>query len=432
MHRQPRGQTQHGRRPPRAIGLLLGLLLVASCAQAQPNVGGPVRFLGAWEGTELDAFLAVLAPFEERTGVTVIYTATRDLARTLDDALERGSPPDVAGIAGPAHLQELASTGALRDLSSVIDLQTYKQEVAPTFIELGTVDGRLVGAFGKSTLKGLVWYNPATFRRGTPHTFAELGQMAQTSLASRTSTREWCVGLESREASGWPATDWIELFLLHQAGLEVYDQWVAGELPWTADQVRRAFESYGQVVAEDAVYGGATGARETAFEEAGGPLFTQPPGCLLMVQGSFMPSFFEADGWQPGTDFDFFPFPDINPDSTGEVIGAGDLLGLFSDAPAAEELVRYLVGAEAQQIWVSSGGALSVNRAVDDYPNDLVLREAGMLSGAEHFRFDGSDRMPTAMNEAFWHAALDFTANQDRLPQILDRLEEVRGTAYDR
>jgi hypothetical protein len=40
--------------------------------------------------------------------------------------------------------------------------------------------------------------------------------------------------------------------------------------------------------------------------------------------------------------------------------------------------------------------------------------------------------MPTAMNEAFWHAALDFTANQDRLPQILDRLEEVRGTAYDR
>jgi alpha-glucoside transport system substrate-binding protein len=114
------------------------------------------------------------------------------------------------------------------------------------------------------------------------------------------------------------------------------------------------------------------------------------------------------------------------------VIGAGDLIGLFTDAPAAEELVRYLVSAEAQQIWVSSGGALSVNRAVGDYPNDLVLREAGMLSGAEHFRFDGSDLMPTAMNEAFWHAALDFTSNQDRLPQLLDRLEEVRTTAYDR
>jgi hypothetical protein len=34
--------------------------------------------------------------------------------------------------------------------------------------------------------------------------------------------------------------------------------------------------------------------------------------------------------------------------------------------------------------------------------------------------------MPAAMNEAFWQAILDFTADQGRLDQILDRLEHVR------
>lgn len=412
----------------RAIGLPALLLLAVACASPGGGGAGTVRFLGAWEGSELDAFLEVLAPFEERTGIQVIYTATRDLSGTITDALERGVPPDVAGIAGPAHIEELAAAGALRDLAPVIDLQVYKQEVAPTFIELGTVDGRLVGAFGKSTLKGLVWFNPENLQRGVPHSFDELRRMAQPELAGP--TREWCVGLESRESSGWPGTDWIELFLIHQAGLETYDRWVAGDLSWTSDPVRHAFESFGQIVAEDAVFGGVEGALTTNFADAGDPLFTVPPGCLLLLQGSFMPAFLEADGRQPGADFDFFPFPDIDPASTGEVIGAGDLIGLFTDDPSAGELVRYLVSAEAQQRWVSSGGALSVNQQVTQYPNELVAREAALLSGASHFRFDGSDLMPTAMNEAFWRTVLDFTADQRRLSELLSALDLVREASY--
>ena len=385
-------------------------------------------FVGEWEGSELDAFLAVVAPFEEGTGIEVVYSATRDAHGMIDAALERGSPPDVAGLAGPAHLRELAESGALQDLSRTIDLQAYKQEVAPTFIELGTVDGRLVGAFGKTTLKGLIWFNPAQFQRGTPHSFNDLQLMSQAELEPP--TRQWCVGLESKESSGWPGTDWIELFLIHQAGLDTYDQWVGGDLPWTSAPVRRAFESFGQIVAEDAVYGGAQGALSTYFGDAGDPLFDDPPGCLLMAQGSFMPTFLEESGREAGEDFDFFPFPEISPSSTGEVIGAGDLIGQFTDNPSASQLVAYLVSAEAQQLWVSLGGALSVNQSVTEYPNDLVAREAAILSGAEHFRFDGSDLMPTDMNRAFWQAVLDFTEDQERLPEILQSLEGIRGSAY--
>ena len=57
-------------------------------------------------------------------------------------------------------------------------------------------------------------------------------------------------------------------------------------------------------------------------------------------------------------------------------------------------------------------------------------REAAILTHAEHSRFDASDLMPAEMNEAFWQAVLDFTADQSRLPEILEHLDAVRSTAY--
>ncbi|HEX5015130.1 MAG TPA: ABC transporter substrate-binding protein [Candidatus Limnocylindrales bacterium] len=417
---------------PGALGrfgvLIASLLVIGACGRAPVASGGTVRVLGSWADTERDAFLEVAEKFEARTGIDVVYSSTRDLRGVIGQALERGSPPDIAGLEGPAHMRELARIGALRPLSGAIDVQAYKAAVAPTFIELGTVDGRLVGAFVKSTLKGLLWYNPASLRTGTPHSFDELVGMAR--VVTKGPMKTWCVGLESAESSGWPGTDWIESFLLRDAGLETYDAWVRGDLAWSSGSVRRAFESFGQIVAPDTVRGGIEGALSTNFAQAGDPLFASPPGCLLMMQGSFMPAFFEADGHRAGVDYDFFPFPEIEPDAAGAVVGGGDLIGLLTDRPQAAALMDYLIGAEAQQLWVSYSGALSVNRGVLDYPNPIVGRAADLLSGAAHFRFDGSDLMPRAMNEAFWKAVLDFTSDQSRLGSILADLDAVRLSAY--
>jgi alpha-glucoside transport system substrate-binding protein len=403
-------------------------MLVTACGPSPSAKGGAVQFLGAWEGAELDAFESVVAPFEARTGVDVVYSSTRDLRGSLDDAFRWGTPPDVAGLEGPAHMRELAQAGRLKDLTRAIDIQRYKSDVAPTFIELGTVGSNLVGAFAKSTLKGIIWYDPSVFRQGVPDSFDELKAMSRTMVAS--DTRSWCVGLESQEATGWPGTDWIEAFILHDGGLGIYDAWVAGQLPWTSDEVRAAFQAFGQIVAPDVVFGGAEGAVATSFSVAGEPLFQSPPGCLLMLQGSFMPAFFEAAGHRPVVDFDFMPFPERGHPATDKVLGAGDLLGLLTDDRNAADLIDYLVGAEAQQSWVSRGGALSVNRRVTEYPDAVAAREAMLLSSAAHFRFDGSDLMPARMNTAFWHGVIDFTLDQSRLDQILASLDDVRAASY--
>ena len=53
------------------------------------------------------------------------------------------------------------------------------------------------------------------------------------------------------------------------------------------------------------------------------------------------------------------------------------------------------------------GGALSANKQVTSYPNDILKKAAEALVNAKTFRFDGGDNMPQAMNDAFFKAIVD-------------------------
>ncbi len=422
--------ARRGRLTAIAVALLATLSLAAcgGAAEAGDVTGGTVTVLGSWEGPEEAAFMDMVAPFEARTGIRVVYSSTRDLAGELARGIAAGDPPDVAGLPGPGFMTQFARSGALKDLSSVIDIAGYKAETVPSFVSLGTIDGKLVGVFIKATVKGLLWYDPSVWTLGTPRTWDELVSVAR--IAATGGTRPWCVGLESGAASGWPGTDWIEDFLLRQSGPDAYDRWVAGTLPWTSPEVRRAFLAYGTVVADGAVEGGSSGALTTYFAVAGRPLFTRPAGCLFLHQASFIAPFLSDDPAHPSPNFDFLPFPDIDPRYSGSLIGAGDLLGMIRDTPEARALVRYLVTPEAQSIWVKRGGVLSGNVKVSTYPDELTAREARLLTSATYFRFDASDSMPTPMSDAFLQAVLDFTRDQGRLDDILAHLDAVRASAY--
>jgi alpha-glucoside transport system substrate-binding protein len=407
--------------------LTICALLVSACAPAQEGrLGGTVRVVGSWSGGEEEAFLAVVAPFEEQTGIVVDYTGTRDLNGLLWEGVAKGRPPDVAGLPGPGQMIEFARHGALKDLAGVIDVQAYKAGTVPTFIELGSVDDKLVGVFIKATLKGLIWYNPRVFTLETPTTWTQLEQLA--TLAKRRDTRTWCVGLESEATSGWPGTDWIEDILLRESGPDVYDDWVAGQVPWTSPEIRSAFMRYGSVVGD--AWGGNAGQLATNFADGGNALFTDPPGCLFHHQATFMTEFFRTRAGARVGEYDFFPFPEIDPRFGNSVTGAGDLFGMFNDTPQARALMRYLVTPQAQSIWVQRGGALSVNLQVTNYPDELSRRAAEVLRSAERFRFDASDMMPERMNQAFLQAVLDYTRNPADLDTILASLEAIRLRAY--
>lgn len=435
-------------RKHRWLGLVGAAVMVAACstpAASGPAATGPaatgpaatqgsedltgqeVTVIGTWGGDEETAFKEMVAPWEQSTGATVKYTGTRDLNIILSNGILSGVLPDLAGLPGPGQMAEYAAAGALVDLTTVLDTATYESETTPALVELGKVDGKIVGVFIKAAVKGLIWYRPSVISITTPPaTWADLQALAAANADKADSA--WCVGVESGAASGWPGTDWIEDIVLRQAGVDTYNSWWQGTTKWSDPAIKAAFETFGTVIADS--YGGSTGVNATNFEVGGDALFNDPPGCLFHHQASFITGLGKFKTAAAGTDYDFFPFPDIEAANAGAVEGAGDLFGMFKDTPAARSLMAYLVTADAQDIWVAKGGALSANKNATSYPDEIAKRSAEVLTGATTFAFDASDLMPQEMNAAFWGAVVDYIADQSKLDAILADLDAVQESAY--
>jgi alpha-glucoside transport system substrate-binding protein len=390
------------------------------------DLGGEVTVYATWTGAEQENFDAMMAPWLECTGVTMNYTGQRDLAGALTAAIAGGNLPDVAGLPGPGLMQQWYADGTLLPLDFV-DFAAYEAATPPGFAALGKAeDGKLAGIFTKGAVKGLIWYNTANWQGGEPATWDEL-KTAATSAATG-DTKTWCIGLESGGDSGWPGTDWIEDIVLRQAGTEVYDGWVAGTTPWTDPAIKAAWEEFG--VAVENAHGGTDYVNATAFGKAANPMFTDPPGCLLHHQASFITTFFESEAGATAEQYDFFPFPDIDPANSG-VTGGGDLFGMFNDTPQAQSMIQYLLTPEAQQIWVERGGFISANKNVptDAYPDEVSARSAEILANAETFRFDAGDLMPSALSAAFFDGVVAYVDDPSSLDSILADLEAVSQDA---
>ncbi len=412
------------------LGLLLGAFSTAGFA------GKTVTVLGVWGGGERDAFMKMLEPFEAKTGIRVEFTGTRDLPTVLTTRVAAGNPPDISVLPNPGQMQEFAKIRALVDLSEFMDMSKLQDEYAETWIDLGSYRKTVYAIFISADLKSLVWYSPKAFGDAgyqIPQTWEEL--IALSDKIAAQGKAPWSIGLESGAASGWPGTDWIEDIMLRVASPEVYDKWVNHGISWTDPMVKRAWELFGQIARnEKYVYGGAAAALTTNFGEAPNALFTTPPRAYMHKQATFIKSFilkYNPD-LQPGVDFSFFPFPSIDLDYGTPALGAADMFAVFKDTPEAQALMRYLVTAGAQEIWVAELGKLSANRRVNPnaYPDDLTRKAAEVLASAETFRFDGSDLMPAAVGSgSFWSGILDYVGGED-LDSVLERIEETAVDAY--
>jgi len=398
-----------------------------------PVARGVVTVLGVWAGDELDAFREVVYPFTEDTGIGMAFEGTRDLAAVLTTRTEAGNPPDLAILPNPGQLMELAAAGHLVDISTFMDMAQLQSDYAQVWLDLASYDGTFYGIFYKAADKSLVWYNPGAFDAAgyeVPTTWGELIALSDQIVAD--GGVPWCAGFESAAASGWPATDWIEDIMLRTAGPDVYDQWVNHEIPWTDPAIKTAWETFGEIVAnEDYLYGGTTGALTINFGDSPAPLFDDPPGCYMHRQASFITGFF-PEGVEAGVDYAFFAFPEIDPAYGVPALGGADVIVMLNDTPEARLFMQYLATAEAQEIWAGIGGFLSPNKGVDldAYPDDITREIAEALVGAEVFRFDASDLMPAAVGAgSFWTGTLDYVGGED-LDSVLETIEASAVDAY--
>ncbi|WP_320066101.1 extracellular solute-binding protein [Micromonospora sp. RTGN7] len=379
--------------------------------------------------SEAGPFLSVLDAFTKETGITYDYKGTRDVSQVLRAGVDRGRPPDVAVLPRLNDLQTYVQSDELHTLDDV--LAPALADIAPQLLRLrGPQDPgeRVYGLSIAVHAKSLVWYasgSPAApSPANPPTTWAELIGLTR-DIQGRGGV-PWCLGMAAPPLSGWPGTDWIEDILLHRSGYAVYQSWAAGALPWRSAQVRAAWQAWGELVGSGRHTGNTL---LTNFDVAGLGMFTSPPTCFLDHQASFLVRSYKQ-AQKPPAGLDFFPFPPFEPTAARPAREISeDVMGMFRDTPEARELIRYLAGEPARQVWREASGhlafTLNANAYPTRYPEGLPRRIAQTLTGGTLCR-DASDMMPATMTTAFQSAAMQYLDDPGLLDKLLTELDTVR------
>lgn len=427
-------------------------LVLAACGDDDDTeaeqVGAEFSLFGAPTGVEGDALQGFIDVYNTETGSSISFRGSDGFEEELRIAVEGGNPPEVAFTPQPASICEFADAGHLVSLEDMgFNVDAMRDNHGDFWMNLGLcADGNHYGIPWFPNFKSIIFYHTEVFEQNNydiPETWEELVALSEQMVAD--GQTPWCFAFGSNGATGWPGTDWIEDIFVRLHGGEAYDQWWRHEIPFNDPMVVETFEVFGEILHGDGfVLGGAENVAGTHFQDTPAPLFTDPPGCAMMKQGSFIANFFEdMPAYSPGDEekIGVFPFPDIA-GRTG-AMGGGDTIIVFESSDEIVQVIQDWISPDWQCTLASATGGgiapfgghgvagverLPGHKDVDPncYESDAARAFAEAITSAlatDTFVFDASDLMPPQVGQrSFWDAMVDFSQGAPA-QQVADAVE---------
>jgi len=422
---------------PIAIAAVAGLTLAgcsggpgATTADAGAEGDGVVTVYSTIADFEAEQLEKSWADWEKENNIDIQYEFSKEFESQISIRAQGGNPPDIGIFPQPGLLADLASRGFLKPAPAAVEANVDKYWSAD-WKAYGTVDDVFYGAPFKANLKGFIWYSPTKFAEWgveVPATWDELLAVTQT-IRDKTGAAPWCAGFGSGDATGWPGTDWIEDLVLRQAGPDIYDQWVANEVPFTDPAIAEAFDSVGEILLNpdyvNAGFGDVKSINSTTFQDVAAPIVDGT--CALTHQASFFDGFLGDAGGNVGPDSDIWAFMTPSIEAGGQAVtGGGEIVGAFSDDADTQAVLEYLSSPEWANSLVSIGGGISANNGVDPSLVDspILAESIKILQDPDTtFRFDASDLMPGAVGAGTFFKGIVSWINGTPTADVLTSIE---------
>jgi alpha-glucoside transport system substrate-binding protein len=427
---------------PFAVLAVAGLALAGCSSDAGGSSAGPgdageadgvVTIYGTIQDTEADLLNESWAAWEKESGIDIQYEGSKEFEAQIGTRAQGGTAPDIGIFPQPGLLADLASRDYVQPAPEGV-ASNVKEFWGEDWAGYGTTGDTLYGAPLMASVKGFVWYSPAQFKEWgveVPTTYQELLDLTAT-IQKTTGKAPWCVGFGSDAATGWPGTDWVEDLVLREAGADVYDQWVAHEIPFNDPAIKSAFDSVGEILLNpdyvNAGFGDVKSINTTPF---GDPARALGDGsCALHHQASFYDGFIQDPkngNATVGPDADIWAFITPSVEAGGSAVtGGGEIVAAFSNDADTVKVQEYLSSPEWANSRVKLGGVISANKGLDpESASSPILQQAiKILQDPETtFRFDGSDLMPGVVGAgSFWTGMVDWI-NGKSTDEVLDNIE---------
>ena len=386
---------------------------------------------------EKATWAAGFKPFEDCTGAKISWEGSKEFEAQLKVRVASGNPPDVAAFPQPGLLASLVNTtGTLKPAPASVADEVAKY-YSPAFKSYGTVNGIFFAPPLDANVKSFVWYSPKAFKAAgyeVPKTYDEM--VALSDKIAATGKKPWCAGIGSGDATGWPATDWLEDFMVRENGPDVYAKWVSHAIPFNDPTVASSLAKVGDFLKNPKYVNGGIGdvktIASTTFQDGGLPILKGD--CFMHRQASFYENF-----WPKGTkvapDGDVYAFylPTMNDKFGKPVLGGGTFLGAFQDRPEIQAFQYYVASPAFSDAYSAAGTNITANNALDPKVIKSTISKLSydiLQDPKAEFVFDASDQMPGEVGSgAEWKELTAWIATDQDDKTTLDNIEAAWPTS---
>jgi alpha-glucoside transport system substrate-binding protein len=378
---------------------------IAQRANATPphvvTIEGPIT------DHDADLLSASWKSWEKANHITILYTGTPDFESSIAVEAQQSNAPDLAIVAQPGIVVDLAQHGLLQPLPSSVHSSVTKNFPAD-WVNYTTTGGTDYAAPLLASVNGWVFYSPTDFAKwgvSVPKTWDQLLTLTKT-IQQKTGLAPWCDGFSQGATSGEAGVNWIDDLVLRQDGPKIYDEWVSHQISFTDPRIQKAFDDLSQLLLNpkyvNADIGDVSSINAATTPEVASAL--ESGKCAMTHQpSSFVNQLTDANGTQasikPGGNYWAFPLPSFS-SSTTPVTGSGYFVAAFSTSADTIKVQQYLASAAWAKSRVKLGGAISPDLSIPASLDSTPLEQAStelLQDKTTVFRFDAADLMPAVV-----------------------------------
>ena len=399
---------------------LLACLLMSSTAMAETR---ELKYFADFDATPLAAMEALIADFEAANPDidVVLQNFDHEGYKTAIRNFLTTDSPDLANWYAGNRMAPFVNAGQFQDVSDVWEANGLSDSLASAKASM-TIDGKQWGVPYTYYQWG-IYFNKDVYKAAgveVPKTWDEFVANCEKFKAANVDC------LTTGTSALWPAAGIFDYINMRTNGYEFHMDLTAGKIAWTDDRVKATFAEWAKV---------------QPYITANHAAIDWQDAAALMVQGKaanyVMGNFAVAtfkEGGMTNDNLGFMVFPEITAGIPRAEEAPTDTIHITAGAknvPDAKTFLAYVASAEAQTKLNSALGQLPTNKnATVDAADPFISAGFESLSSAYALAQFFDRDAPAEMAKAGMEGFQEFMVKPERLPEILDRLEKVRGTAY--
>lgn len=224
----------------------------------------------------------------------------------------------------------------------------------------------------------------------------------------------------------WPAQFWFDLLLLRTVPFEFRQGLMNGTERFDDARVMAVFARWKTLI-DRGCFNRAPHPNDLAWDTGATEMVFRGEAAMTLM-GTWTIGYFENSkhGWKAGKDYDFFPFPVINPAIPRVSIGPIDGLVMprrAANREGAKAALLLMAQEDAQKSFSRGSGALAPNIRVEDrFYSDIQRRVRDEIARSQRFAFSFDLAAPPTVAALGLEAFAEFLAFPDSYRQIVQDL----------